>query len=478
MAPTLKTVVTAVEFGVVRRGRKLLAVSGETGGWAQLTPASLVLLEAMDGSTLAEIQANFGLQAERLISIADSLHRFGLVTFDGRGYEGRAKAVVDRALSLVVLKLTNKCNMACKYCYNEGLDSAVGAIDDEIAYKTVELALEGSGSEGVNIVLHGGEPLLFFQRMSQIVEYAEAYAETLGKPVYFSLQTNGSMFNAERIEFVRDHNIGLGVSFDGLDDVNDAARIWRSGVGTSRAVHRGIAQLKKAGVPVNIITVVTRENDSRLDEVAMYLQDLGCASLKFSFYFPQGRADLFRGLAPDPEHVVGSMQRLVKSISEGSLAHLEVEDVISHMDSVITGQNQSMCRGAPCGAGKEMMTVFPSGEVYACDCLVHPEFNIGNVSQSTLEQSGRNLKLTVLNQRSPETLEPCSTCHLRTICGGTMTCRAFWSNGDVKTVDSKECFINQSMIEFLMWELLDSPKLLEYYLKCKGRPLTKPIQYA
>ena len=58
-----------------------------------------------------------------------------------------------------------------------------------------------------------------------------------------------------------------------------------------------------------------------------------------------------------------------------------------------------------------------------------------------------------------------------------MTCRAFWNRKNVKAIDSSECFVNQSIIEDIMWHLAESPAVADYYNRFKKRKIVKPTYY-
>ena len=468
--------VKAVDYEVIWRADDALVICPSNGSWAVLSKPAVGILQHLRGEPLSVLQEQVSLDPAAIWECVQQLFDYGIVSVDG-ATKYPSERQTDFPLTLLVLKLTNACNLWCKYCYNEGLDPAAGGIPLETAFAAIDSALD-TCEQGLTLVLHGGEPFLQFRRIKKIVEYAERKADTLSKELHFSLQTNATILTEEIVDFVKNHRIGLGVSFDGINTANDEVRVWRNGKGSSSQILNGIRLLQQHGLPVNIITVVTKHNADRLYDVVLNLQEMGCRTVKFSYFFPQGRGELFKDLAPDPESIVRSLKRIVQGINLGEVTTIEVEDLVSQIDNIIFHDKNSMCHRSPCGAGKDMMTVFPSGKIYACDCLVHPDFYLGDIETTSLADAARHPKLIPLHTRQVEYVLPCTTCPVQRICGGTMTCRAFWNNGVLNSIDSSECFVNQNMIEHLIWSLMESPTLLEYYRRFKQATLVKPVNYA
>ncbi len=469
--------VSSVEHSVIRKNGKNIVINPTTGNWGIMDNRSYNIFSKMKNTALSAIHDEFRVEPPELSGFVQELYRYGLVSIDGNLKFQTNNSDEDLSFSLLVLKLTNKCNLSCKYCYNEGLDVAEGAIPLEIACRSINSGFEAC-KKAFTIVLHGGEPLLQFQEVKQIVEYAEKRAKELSKKVYFSMQTNATVLTHENIQFIKEHDIGLGVSLDGPELLNDQGRLWNNGKGSFSQILRGINLLKEHGLSVNIITVVTKYNARRLSEIVSYFQDLAFRSVKFSYFFPQGMGTSFKDLSPSPEDIVYSLKDIIRKIRMNEISTIEVDDIMSPIDNILMHNKASMCHRSPCGAGKDMLTVFPSGKIYACDCLVHPDFELGNIKDSSFMESRKSEKLIVLDNRTVEQILPCSTCLVKRICGGSMTCRAFWNHGTVNTVDSSECFVNQSIIEELMWALTESETLVNYYKKFKQAVVIKPVSYS
>ena len=103
-------------------------------------------------------------------------------------------------------------------------------------------------------------------------------------------------------------------------------------------------------------------------------------------------------------------------------------------------------------------------------CLVHKKFKLGNLDGTrTIASLLDHPVLAELESRSPAQMESCSKCALQTSCGGTMTCRAFWSTGNAQVADGAECMVNQTVLRHLMWKLTESRTVVEYFLEWNRR---------
>lgn len=156
---------------------------------------------------------------------------------------------LDRNINLMILQITQKCNLRCRYCiysadneFNRNHSNKV--IDFEEAKKAIDFLKDHSvDSEQITIGLYGGEPFLHFNLMKKIVEYADMAFE--GKKVVFHVTTNGTLLRDEVIEFLISERSRFHVLFslDGPESIQDASRCFPDGSGTYATVVDGIRRL-------------------------------------------------------------------------------------------------------------------------------------------------------------------------------------------------------------------------------------------
>ncbi len=127
-----------------------------------------------------------------------------------------------------------------------------------MSFATASQAIDLAASSGQPFVLQlsGGEPLLAFDLIEEIV----AYVEQNKLPATMQIQTNASLIDRRIAIFLRDHQIGIGISLDGRPTQNDALRKLPGGCGTSRLTLAGAATLASVGVETGITCVVADSN--------------------------------------------------------------------------------------------------------------------------------------------------------------------------------------------------------------------------
>lgn len=142
-------------------------------------------------------------------------------------------------LTTLVLNVTSKCNLSCKYCYEYGEDKIVESttkpryMSEETARESVDFMFAESGSsKRVHLTFFGGETLLNFKVLRFALGYAQQRAAELGKEVDASLTTNATLLREEIIDWMVDNDVGVTVSMDGARDQQDALRVFSNGEGS------------------------------------------------------------------------------------------------------------------------------------------------------------------------------------------------------------------------------------------------------
>ena len=185
-------------------------------------------------------------------------------------------------LELLVLQPTPFCNINCSYCYLPNRQSK-----RRMSPATLEAAFQWVFASGLvrqpfNLLWHAGEPLVvpvsFYEEAIQLL----ARHNSTEWPVYHSFQTNATLLDREWCDFVRRHDIHLGVSVDGPAFLHDRHRQTRGGQGTLDRVLRGIHLLHEEHIPFFVITVLTANSLEYPDELFDFYQANGIVDVGFN----------------------------------------------------------------------------------------------------------------------------------------------------------------------------------------------------
>ncbi|XRO77420.1 radical SAM protein [Methanocaldococcus sp. 10A] len=188
-------------------------------------------------------------------------------------------------MKYLILKITNRCNLNCIYCYSSNKSNK--DMDFETAKNAVDYILKID--DKLKIQFTGGEPLLNFVLIERIISYCnENYSD---KYISYAIQTNGTLLNEEIIKKIKDLDIKIGISIDGLE-VNDILRPYKNKKPSTIDTLKGIYLLKEHNIPFGVTIVVTNKNLPYIKEFIEYLMALGIKSVSFDLLKPKRREHL------------------------------------------------------------------------------------------------------------------------------------------------------------------------------------------
>ena len=206
-------------------------------------------------------------------------------------------------LDTLVLRLTNRCNLACGYCY-AGSGPAGEDLSPERAAEAVDLACPPGGA--LRIQFTGGEPLLRWDTAAKVLDFGRAS----GRRFHAAIQTNGTLLTPALCRELRARRVAVGVSLDGVGPDN-AARRTPEGEPSFQATARGLQTLAAAGMAANLTAVVSAGSVRGLDRLLDFA--LWCGNVHgvgLDLVRPQGRG-AGAGLSPSPQALAEGLNRLL-----------------------------------------------------------------------------------------------------------------------------------------------------------------------
>ena len=318
----------------------------------------------------------------------------------------------------MALFLTQSCNLKCVYCYGDGGEYGTGgSMEEKTAFRSVDWLIEQSGKmKKIHIGFFGGEPFLKFGLMKSVAEYAKMKAHEVEKDVAFHCTTNATLLDDEKIAFIKEYKISTMVSFDGPREIQDAQRPYASGKGSYDIVVPKIKKLLTALPNISGHAVLVGDNDPKLIKDAM--QEVGFAEVSV---MPASRS-LF-SQDTDKKTAVRDTQALLEAIEQEAdtwLALVQNKDSDglkilknkSILDRALVLLLHNSKRHHACGAGRGLVGISVSGDVYLCHRFVgKEEYKLGNVFEDNLFREEY--------QKSPAAEnDVCSACFARYYCAG------------------------------------------------------------
>ncbi len=355
---------------------------------------------------------------------------------------GPTSPPADFPLQALVLNITNQCNLACTYCYEFGADK-IATPKGKPKYMTLETAAasvdfllaQSAGRQAVHITFFGGETLMNFKLLRQVVEYARQQAAAQGRGIGFSLTTNATLLTDEIIDFLAESEIGVTVSMDGPPDLQDLRRVDKRGRGTYRIIEPKLRKLI-ARHNTRAITARVTLTDGVTDVVRIYRHlkdDLGFDEIGFAPVTSNG--DQAYAIAdPDMDGVLAQFNLLAEEWLEYALRGQRhgFSNVSETIGELIQGANKSH----PCGAGIGLLGVSPSGDLSPCHRFTDADTHtLGHVS-SGVDQAKRE---DFLSRGHVSAKYECQTCWARPLCAGGCHHEAFVRYGDTGHANLHYC---------------------------------------
>lgn len=324
-------------------------------------------------------------------------------------------------LQLLIKPVSSECNLKCSYCFYEDVCShrsqkTYGRMSQETLEAAVKKALRDAGETCV-FGFQGGEPMLaglsFFE---EAVRLAGKYKKPCTS-VRFVIQTNGTILDEPWIRFLRENHVLVGISLDGKKEFHDRNRRDATGGGTFSTVLNNSARLLKAGVEVNILSVLTRQSARKissnyrffLSEGFFYQQYIPCLG-------PLGKK---RGELPwemRPRDYAEALKTLFDlwfaDICRG--VPVSVRDFDNWMGILAGGLPEACALSGGCSM---QYVVEAGGDVYPCDFYVLDEYRTANIHEDTFSFGGdcRNLSFF---RNQPDRDAACGDCRWRPLCRG------------------------------------------------------------
>lgn len=266
----------------------------------------------------------------------------------------------------IVVKVTNACNLRCKYCYNQDTEYASAVLPLERLEKF--LTMLTAKYDSIEVIWHGGEPLLAgIEYMTRAMEAEERLRLTTGVKITNKMQTNGTLIDRSWVAFFKKYSVKPGISFDGIE--NDKHR-----QGTAKVLS-AISLMQKEKVRFGTLAVVADKDYDILENYKFFAAKK--VATDFSPVFPEGGAKSMTAL--DAEKFASDMIALFDYWlydKEGVGVRL-----FSSYISMILGKSCRICSNASCIG--TFFSIYPDGNIYNCGRASMTQYPFGNIDDIT-----------------------------------------------------------------------------------------------
>lgn len=358
---------------------------------------------------------------------------------------GQLKRKTAGVVKALCLHVAHTCNLTCSYCFaGQGKyhgDRAV--MSYEVGKQALDFLVKNSGTrKNLEVDFFGGEPLMNFQVVKDLVKYARSIEKEAGKNFRFTLTTNGMLINDDVIEFANKEMSNVVLSLDGRKSVHDKFRVDFAGKGSWERIVPKFQKLVKAREGKNYYMrgTFTHNNPDFLNDIKTML-DLGFTELSME---PVVCA---KG---DPSELTEEDRKIVLKQYE-ELADLMIKRrregrpfTFYHYMIDLSGGPCIYKRISGCGSGTEYMAVTPWGDLYPCHQFVGDEkYKLGDIwnGVDNKEIQDQFLACNVYAK------EECNNCWARLYCSGGCAANAYHATGSVTGVYEPGCELFRKRME-------------------------------
>ncbi len=343
------------------------------------------------------------------------------------------------------LHVAHTCNLNCSYCFaSQGKYHGERALMSlEVGKRAIDFLIENSGTRhNLEVDFFGGEPLMNWEVVKQIVAYARSVEKQHNKNFRFTLTTNGMLINDEVIEFANREMSNVVLSLDGRREVHDATRVDYAGRGSYDRIVPKFQKLVAArgGKGYYMRGTFTHRNPDFTKDV-LHMADLGFTELSME---PVVAApDDPMALTPaDIEIVKQQYELLATEMLRRERAGKPI--TFYHYMIDLTAGPCIYKRISGCGSGTEYMAVTPWGDLYPCHQFVGEEaYRLGNIWDGVTNRELREEFRACNAYARPE----CADCWAKLYCSGGCAANAYHASGSIRGVYKPGCELFRKRIE-------------------------------
>ena len=392
-----------------------------------------------DGITDADVEECYG----QVVALKESGKLFTPDTFSPMA--GELKQKTGGVVKALCLYVAHTCNLNCSYCFaSQGKYHGERAVMSfEVGKRALDFLVEHSGRRrNLEVDFFGGEPLMNFQVVKDLVAYARSIEKEAGKNFRFTLTTNGVQIDDDVIEFANREMSNVVLSLDGRKEVHDRYRVDYAGNGSWERIVPKFQKLVEArgGKNYYMRGTFTHANPDFLKDIQVML-DLGFTELSME---PVVCA------AGDPSELTAEDLPIVLEQYE-KLAELMIARrregrpfTFYHYMIDLSGGPCIYKRISGCGSGTEYMAVTPWGDLYPCHQFVGEEkFCLGNIWDGVTNHAVQEEFASCNVYARPD----CADCWAKLYCSGGCAANAYHATGSVRGVYSYGCELFRKRME-------------------------------
>ena len=362
-------------------------------------------------------------------------------------YEGMVEVVKERktVVKALCMHIAHDCNLACRYCFAEEGEyhGRRAMMSYEVGKKALDFLIANSGSRrNLEVDLFGGEPLMNWQVVKDLVAYGREQEKKFNKHFRFTVTTNGVLLNDEIQDFINKEMDNVVLSLDGRKEINDKMRPFRNGKGSYDLI---VPKFQKLADSRNqeryyIRGTFTRNNLDFSNDILHYA-DLGFKQMSIEPVVGE-ETDPYAIREEDLPQIFEEYDKLAKVMIEREKEGKGFN--FFHFMIDLEGGPCIYKRLSGCGSGTEYLSVTPWGDLYPCHQFVgQDEFLMGNVDEGITKPEIAD----EFRSCSVYSKDKCRNCFAKFYCSGGCMANAYNFHGTIHDAYDIGCEMQRKRVE-------------------------------
>lgn len=346
----------------------------------------------------------------------------------------------------LIMKVTNKCNLDCPYCYTK---STIHNGQD-MTMETFKNAVTKAASvveKELTIVFHGGEPTLrSYEWYKEVLDYLNHIEEIYNISIQKVLQTNLTLFDEKKFKLFKNRNVGIGFSYDGI--TNDLTRKNNELIINN---YNNISS-KPLNIKTSCIGLITKDNYDKLIEMAEHYES---KKLNYDLHLVFDTVTMEDDKANmDINLVIENFKRYIDYIFNKKDYCIPYSIMII-LDHIFFRRN-TLCETIDCR--KKWLGIGPDGKVVPCGnewLQKNDNYLFGNINKNSIEEIFSCTKYNIFSEKIENKMKLCKNCEIFDFCNSGCPAKDFSNTGDVGKHDVSTCKFLKEIYKYVEQKILN-----------------------